>query len=155
MSKLSTRLTYITGSGISLNRISNETEIPYSTLWYFANGQRNLPEKYENALYNMYTRTTYANLRESGLNSTQANRFRWYAPDSVIKIETQVQEVILEYAKYGLAQKATREGVIATEDWVSQNIGDYVQKIKDNFAASSITKEEYIQYLDKVLQMES
>jgi len=154
MSKLYNRLNYILGSGKSLNQVSKETEIPYSTLWYYQNGQRNLPDKYENSIYNMYTRTSYAKLKEAGLNATQANRFRWYAPDSVIKIETQVTEAVLEYSKYALGQKAAREGIIATEDWIAQNIDDYMTKIKKNFSNSPITKEEYVQYLDKLLQME-
>lgn len=154
MSSLLNRLQYMTSSGISLNKISQDTEIPYSTLWYYANEQRNLPEKYENSLYNMYTRTAYSNLKAAGLNATQANRFRWYSPEAVLKIEVQVQEAVLQYAQYALAGKSAREGITATEDWVAANIDDYVTKIKKNFSTSPITKEEYVQYLDKLLATE-
>lgn len=154
MSSLLNRLQYMTQSGLSLNKIAIETEVPYSTLWYYANGQRNLPEKYENALYNMYTRTAYANLKAAGLNAVQANRFRWYAPESVLKIEVQVQTALLEYAKYGLARQAMKQGIIATEDWIAANIEDYMTKIKKSFSTSPITKEEYIKYIDKLVPTE-
>jgi len=152
MSGLLNRLQYMTQSGLSLNKISQETEVPYSTLWYYANGQRNLPEKYENSIWNMYSRTAYSKLKEAGLNATQANRFRWYAPSTVIKIEIEVQTAVLEYTKYALAAKASREGIVATEKWIADNMGDYMAKIKKNFSTSPVTKEEYIQYLDKLLQ---
>ncbi len=154
MSVMFNRLTYILKKVGNINQASILTGIPYTTLYNYAKGLRGLPNKWENNLYNSYTRTSYASLRYAGLNSYQANRFRWYSPERVSIIEAEITTSVMEYARYALGQKAYREHILATEDFINDNLEKYMIEIKGKFAVTSITKEEYLVYLGKLLKTE-
>lgn len=63
--------------------VSQQTGIPQSTISYVSRGLRELPSIYDRAMRNFYQREAYRRLYAGGVSSYQADRFKWYVPDSV------------------------------------------------------------------------
>lgn len=76
------RLTYMLEEK-SISAVSQDTAIPYTTLYNFAKGNRNLPEKWENVLYNAYARETYSRLRKLGYDVATASIRRYTSPEQL------------------------------------------------------------------------
>lgn len=150
MSALFDRLTFVLAKK-NLNQISIESGIPYSTLWNYARGKANLPDKWETSLINTYNRQTYANMRDVGFSSIQANRFRWYSPTKVVTLEIKAREVLLQYTNYAIGQKAARENTMVTQKFIDDNFSKMYADIKSKFGKSRITYEEYIKYGDNTV----
>lgn len=95
--------------------ISRATGIPASTLSYVARGLRDLPIEYRDSVRNTYQSEAYYNLKTVGLSSNQANRFKWYVPESVINVETNFISKV-DYLTIGhIGQKLKDLGRSATE----------------------------------------
>lgn len=139
------RLFYITRDR-SLYYVSKESGIPYSTLWRFVNQLRDLPERYENSLKNVYSRTVYDNLRNLGFSSYQANRFRWYAPSSVIEREDIFKERLDFYTQGIIATKLKKSAYYYTEDEIKSIYENEIEKLKEGFRKSKKTYEQWISY---------
>jgi hypothetical protein len=77
----------------TITKIAEESGIPYTTLYYYNTGVRNLPSQYEDTLRNYYGREAYRRLKASGASVTQSNRFRWYQPERVRNVINTYQEV--------------------------------------------------------------
>lgn len=74
------RLSYMLEES-SINSIVVDTGIPYTTLYEFSKQRRNLPSKYENVLYNAYSRDVYSRMRNLGYDTRQATLMRYKAPE--------------------------------------------------------------------------
>ena len=74
--------------------ISRQTGIPTSTVSYVLREERNLPAQYNPGLRNAFQREAYHNLREAGLSSTQADRFKWYVPGTVTIVTEQTTGIV-------------------------------------------------------------
>jgi hypothetical protein len=60
--------------------ISQDTGIPYSTLYRYATRQAKLPAKWENNLYNAYARETYNRARQLGYDVATAKQRQYWNP---------------------------------------------------------------------------
>lgn len=83
----------------TVSGISKETGIPYSSLYRMSKGEGDIMSKYNNDLRNAYSRTVYGNLRGEGFSSNQANRFRWYVPETVESYTMKWREKLTEWSK--------------------------------------------------------
>ena len=110
MTNLNIRRVQFLNQAESLATISEETGIPRSSLSYIARGERNLPKIYQTPLSNYYRRQAYSRLRDVGLSSVQANRFRWYAPEKVLGVENTMREKIQELTLGVMAARSRKEG---------------------------------------------
>lgn len=63
--------------------IAKSTGIPRSTVGFVRRGERFLPSKYSLPLRAGYEREGYRRMRATGFSRAQADRFKWYAPESV------------------------------------------------------------------------
>lgn len=85
-------------SNISISQASKETGIPYTSLYNFVRGNRDLPSKYNDTLTKYYNTNVYYNLRQTGLNSIQSNRFRYSNPEKVSLMTEQIYAALDYYA---------------------------------------------------------
>lgn len=70
--------------GLSRRSVSRASGIPASTLFRVEKQQAILPQKYNLSLRRLYQRQAYKILREEGMSVSQADRFKWLTPESVI-----------------------------------------------------------------------
>lgn len=102
---------------LSQAEISRQTGIPQSTLSYVLSGERELPDKYKKATRNIYQRTTYRQLRDTGLSATQARRWSWYSPPTVTKVWSEVGDVVDKLVNYRF--EAYNDYLKRTGKWIS------------------------------------
>lgn len=94
----------------------------------------------------MYQREAYSNLRDSGLSSTQANRFKWYAPENVLTVETDMQDKAMTYAMGILSERLKDvEGPITFEE-VSQMYEEAYSSVIEGLQSSKKTYEDFQNY---------
>lgn len=93
---------------ISINRASTESGIPYTTLYNFVKGLRDLPNKYNDTLSKYYRTNVYYNLRSTGANSIQSNRFRYSNPVAVFDVTQQIYDTLNYYALGTATMKAAK-----------------------------------------------
>lgn len=74
------RLSYMLEES-SINSIVVDTGIPYTTLYEFSKQRRNLPSRYENVLYNAYSRDVYSRMKNLGYDTRQASLMRYKSPE--------------------------------------------------------------------------
>lgn len=130
--------------------ISEITGIPQSTLSYVVNEQRELPTKYENTLYNAYRSTAYGRLKDSGLSTIEANRFKGGNVDRVRAAGRMFEEMVDFSTQSAVNLEKWRRGGIMTE--AEQE--DYAAYVHDSVVRGyqhSNEQSEYIKiYLERV-----
>jgi hypothetical protein len=95
--------------------LSRASGVPASTLSYVARGLRDLPTQYVDSIRNVYQSEAYNRLKFSGLSSSQANRFKWYTPESVLNTQANMT-LKVDYLTIGhIGQKLKNLGRSATE----------------------------------------
>jgi hypothetical protein len=106
----------------SINALANETGIPYTSLYYYSKGQRNLPSQYENSLFKAYNRAAYGRMRDKGYDVlTASKRSRW-SPEKLHILEASEMEHVELYTlfnvqKYYPDRKLTLQEAMNTSEW--------------------------------------
>jgi hypothetical protein len=94
----------------------------------------------------MYHRESYDRLRESGLSSVQADRFKWYAPQSVLTVETDMQDNLMKYSMGVLAGKLKNVSGPVTFEEVSDMYEEAYNAVKKGFQSSRRSYEDFGNY---------
>ena len=89
----------------SLAEISREADIPYSTLYRYANQKGSLPSKYESDLYKTYQHGAYGVLKERGFSSKLASKYSQYTPERLHMFVGDEQELINRYTLFNVQKK--------------------------------------------------
>jgi hypothetical protein len=129
-----------------LATISEETGISPSSLLFSLSGDADINSSDKQALKNFYMRDAYDRLREAGLSSVQANRFKWYAPEMVLSVEMTMQDDLMNYAMGVLASRTRSiEGQLTFEE-ISGMYADAYNDVKKGFQESKKTVEDFQNY---------
>lgn len=122
--------------------ISRETGIPRSTLSYVARGLRELPQQYKTTLTNTYGREAYAQLRNSGLSSYQANRWKWYIPETAQSVIDNTILKVKELTTYWIGKRNYALGRNLTESEIASQWDETEEEVKDALRKSQKPTEE-------------
>jgi hypothetical protein len=120
--------------------LSEASGVPRSTLSYVARGLRELPAQYRESIRNVYQGEAYGNLRMSGASSTQANRFKWYVPETVLNVQSSYGLKAMEWTVgvigsklKGLGRPATEQEVLNLWDESYEDVIDGMQQSKEPY----------------------
>lgn len=141
------RVRYIT-SKISLRALSRETGIPYSTLWYVRQGERQLPGIYRAELENAYRRYVYRSLREVGVSVEEARLFRYMSPSMVVSIEARMRtlaDILTAGAYANQARRLEKEGISYDETELWKQARESVEQGLRKSKKPIDEKERYIE----------
>ena len=131
---------------LSRRSISRATGIPTSTLFRVEKQQIIMPIKYKLSLRRVYQREAYRTLREDGMSVSQANRFKWTNPESVIMKSGRMKSVV-QYLREGAFQaKMTsldKQGISYDLGELWDNMG---KAVKDGLSKSKKELEEWEEY---------
>lgn len=134
--------------------IARETGIPRSTIGFARRGDRDLPAQYETAMRALYQREAYTRMKEIGFSAPQANRFRSYAPSTVLSYMREVSNKIEELS-YGLAIRLKSDdessGIIKP---LSSYLDESRESITKGFQHSLMPKEEWDKYATRPDEIE-
>ena len=152
MSVASDRVNYITKievnytKKVSINALSKATDIPYSTLYYVSKGERELPSKYNDVLKNYYSHEVYYNLRGTGLNSVQSNRFRNSAVEKVSSLTSQIYQSLDYYTSGTVISKASKLDYLPSKKEIEEMYDKALEAIQNGLTKSKQSVEDWIQY---------
>jgi transcriptional regulator with XRE-family HTH domain len=140
------------GERMSQADISRETGIPRSTVGFVMRGERELPTEYTSSLRNLYQRTAYAEMRESGASVEIAKKFSWYSPGRVEQVDDIYDELTSKTA-FGACLKAQREAEDAGEFYsIKDHYEDVLEQVKENYSKSRKDWEDISNYVaEKIL----
>jgi len=120
--------------------LSEASGVPRSTLSYVARGLRELPKQYSSSIRNVYQSEAYYNMKASGLSTTQANRFRWYSPETVLNVESTISMKInyctlgaIGKKLQGLGRPATEEEVLSLWEEAHDAVFEGIQESKEPY----------------------
>lgn len=122
--------------------LANAIGVSQSTISRIHNNISSLAREFRDTLRNVYQREAYANLRSSGSSATEARRFSWYIPETVIDIESTFEEVRNMLEVTWIANKSRKEGVIYTADEIEDLLNDARPSILKSLQKSKKTIEE-------------
>lgn len=145
MGALEDRLEYILETN-SQSEVSRQTGIPQSTISYVASGQRSLPTKYDRQLRNMYQREAYKNIYDIIPNSTNANRYKWYAPSTVRSVQKELQEITDYLTEGAIGAHFSNLGRDASMDEIETAWPAMHEAVVRGMAASPYSLDEWRDY---------
>ncbi len=139
------QLTFVAGTR-SDAWIAQETGIPRSTVGFVRRGERDLPDSYSNIMRNLYQRESYDRMKQIGFSAAQANRFRSYAPATVLDYMAEVSNKI-ETLATGLAieLRASDEASGIQRPW-REYLDEARESITKGFQNSLKPKEDWDNY---------
>lgn len=141
----STRLTFLRGA-MSRLAIFNETGISTSIQNEIISGKY-VPVGYtRDAIRNLYQRTSYKMMKDTGFSANQANRFRAYTPDSVNERLTRVTELIDYLGRGALDQTLAKSGLTLDSGAYEATLESYTADIKKGMQRSTKTYEDWMDY---------
>ncbi len=121
----------------SLNEIAKDAGIPYSTLWYYDRGERNLPVVYDNALRSYYGKEVVRRLKDVGVSSIQRERFRYSTPDKVNYVESKFETILAKMTETAMANVYYTQGVTGDfQRWLNQNYQKYEDILRTSLQKS-------------------
>lgn len=135
------RLTYILKSRTQ-QWVSSITGIPQSTISRVKNNYMNLPKQYTSSLRNTYQREAYSNLFASGASASQAKRFSWYIPETVLDVQSTLQDTrsMLEVA--WIARKNMETGELLSGSALEEELSIARESILETLHKSKKTMEQ-------------
>jgi len=108
------RLSYIAEEK-SIYAISQETGIPYTSLYNFSRQKSSLPSKWENSLYNMYARETYGRMRLKGYDVATSKSRQYWSPEKIHIWQASEEERIELYTFFNLQKKFPNQKLSMTQ----------------------------------------
>ncbi|MDD5360445.1 MAG: helix-turn-helix domain-containing protein [Sulfurovaceae bacterium] len=131
---------------VSISQASKDSGIPYTTLYYFVKGGRTLPDKYNTNLKSLYTTNVYYNLRETGLNSIQSNRFRYSNPEKVSNMTEQIYAALDYYATGTAITKASKLDYMPSKEEWKYFYDKAFESQKKGLNTSKQSVEDWVEY---------
>jgi len=126
--------------------VSEMTGIPQSTISYVSRGLRELPKIYTTTMRNFYQRDAYATLKETGFSATQANRFKWYVPETVLDVTEIITDKVNSMAVGYVGHKTEGIGGEFTQEQLRGFFDEGVEKVKEGLRKSYKTFEQWDNY---------
>lgn len=130
----------------TIGSISRDTGISVSRLTKIAEGLEKAGTVETKNIRNLYQRTSYSRLRDTGFSVKQADRFKRYGVSGVMDKINNVTQKITQLAHYETDRRFKK----ATTDWSHEQwFIQYKKAYKDiqiGFRASQKTYEEWINY---------
>ncbi|MDD5360469.1 MAG: hypothetical protein PHI02_09410 [Sulfurovaceae bacterium] len=152
MSVASDRLNYITREvlnftgNVSVAQVSRDTEIPYSTLLKVRRGEAELSSKYNTILKEYYSKNVYYNLRSTGLNSIQANRFRNGNVQNVSTLTERIYEKIDFYATGTTIMKCSKTNYFPSSAEIKKIYAESYKSIQKGLGKSQQSVEDWLKW---------
>lgn len=131
------------------NEVSLKTGIPQSTISYVSRGIRDLPVEYQTTLRNAYQREAYAQLKNIVPNTTNANRFKWYAPERVNEVMIGMKNMIEQYSYGAVAAVFKSLGRDPTKEEIETALPAAQESVVKGLAKSPNSYEEWEDYPNK------
>lgn len=122
--------------------LANQLGLSQSTISRIANGLTTLKGEFADVLRNTYQREAYSNLKNSGTSSTQAKRFSWYIPETVMDVQNTMLEVRNMLEVTWVANKSRRENTTFTTSQIEDIINEARPAILESMQKSKKTIEE-------------
>lgn len=140
MKKVAGKTVYIKTSERELSR---QTGIARSTLYDIKHHKYQCSEKHYQSIRNYFQRQAYSVLREAGLSSYKADRYKWYRPESIMEIKNRVGSVVSYLTNVRLQSHLTHldnEGVSYDLEYEAQEIEE---GIKESLRKSKKSVEDW------------
>ena len=135
------------GNRMSDTEMSRLTGIPRSTIGFVHRGERDLPSEYNSVMRNLYQRTAYAEMRDSGASAEIAKKFSWYSPGRVEQVDELYEELTSKKA-FGVT---LREQIEAEDEGSPFNFTDryteVLEQIKANYRKSKKDWQDIANYV--------
>lgn len=127
--------------------LSKASGVPASTLSYVARGLRDLPKQYRDAIRNVYQGEAYQRLKFSGASTTQANRFKWYVPETVLNVQSSYMTKALDWTTGVVGAKLRGLGRSATEKEILSIWQESYDSVKEGMQES---KQPYERVMEDI-----
>lgn len=152
MSVASDRLNYITREAlnftgnVSVAQVSRDTEIPYSTLLKVRRGEAELSSKYNTILKEYYSKNVYYNLRSTGLNSVQSNRYRNGNVQNVSTLTERIYEKIDYYATGTTISRVSKSNFYPSPAEIKKIYEESYKAIQKGLGKSQQSVEDWLKW---------
>jgi hypothetical protein len=120
----------------SYRTIEKETGVSDTTLWRIVNEGANVSDEMTTSIRNAFNRQAYSRLRDVGLSSYEANRWRWYTPNTVMSVES-TMSLIVDKWSYGVAlNRLARLSVVASDETIASVIEEAKKDVLQGISES-------------------
>lgn len=143
-----TRNLQFVGETRSQTWIAEQTGIPRSTVGFVLRGERTLPSEYALSARSLYQREGYSRMKAEGFSASQADRFKWYTPESVnLKIGI-MKEIVTTSTAMVVGQRMARD----QKQGIFNSLTSYWEKAKEDvqegFRQSKKTMDDWEKYYE-------
>jgi hypothetical protein len=125
--------------------MEEETGVSDTTLWRIANQDISVSDEMYTDITNAYRRQAYSRLREVGLSSYEANRWRWYTPNTVLTVESTMSFIVDKWS-YGVAlNRLARLPAVASDETIASVFEKARQDVLEGISESEKPYEYIIE----------